>query len=170
MKEITTQNWGRFIGGLRSAMKTIREKVQAGLLFGFTHYADHGDTKYLTDMVNLANELKTVNARKLQRYVEAHTNLVWTQTKLDNDTVVEQFKKSKKKVDAGIAAFTTPTMSWFEFEKHDSVPVAFDPDKVVDSAIAQIRKKIADKDAKFKGTRTHAKKVLAELENLREAI
>ena len=75
---------GTFEACLKSAVGTIksmRGKIQALLVFACEHYAETGNTQYITAIQATANTTRGLHAHGIQRYVQAVCNVVWTKGK-----------------------------------------------------------------------------------------
>jgi hypothetical protein len=80
--EITVKTFNQALSGLVRSIKSTRGKVQALIEFGLAHFAAHSDAIYLTRILRTASETHGLNARGIQAYIQAASNLQWSTDKV----------------------------------------------------------------------------------------
>ena len=80
--EITVKTFNQALSGLVRSIKSTRGKVQLLIEFGLAHFAAHSDAIYLTRILRTASETNGLNARGIQAYIQAASNLQWSTDKV----------------------------------------------------------------------------------------
>ena len=80
--EITVKTFNQALSGLVRSIKSTRGKVQLLIEFGLVHFAAHSDAIYLTRILRTASETNGLNARGIQAYIQAASNLQWSTDKV----------------------------------------------------------------------------------------
>lgn len=114
LTNVTTKNHAQLCNDLivRRA-KTLRQDIQTLLFFGLTHYRDHGDATYLTNVMKSVAYVKTVPTKTIQHYIMLHApNLIWSKGKQG-----KVFKKKEKGLENTIIM---PDVPWWEHEVNQS--------------------------------------------------
>lgn len=110
LTDITCKNHAQLCNDLIvKRAKTLRQDIQTLMFFGLTHYAEHGDSTYLTNVMKSVAYVKTVPTKTIQHYIMLHApNLIWVKGK--NGKV---FKKKEKGIENTIIF---PDVPWWEHE------------------------------------------------------
>lgn len=105
------------IGRIAKSTATSRDNIQAAVVGGLNHAAEHGDSTLLTKLVNAVS---TANGTQLRKYIAAHAPLTWKAGK--------GFVKAKKGGTFDVAGALGH--DWDTFEKAPRAAAAYDADKL----------------------------------------
>jgi len=141
------------LSGLVRSARNQRENVQELIEAGLNQYQEHGNTVYLTKLLNECIGVKSLPTNSIKEYVKAHANVKWVKGK---DGMV--FKK-----DGNDVHVTMPTDKWWEHKsaQHNAKP---DMDVVqrVKSLKSQLDKAVKEGNIK-EGQEEQAKELLNSL-------
>lgn len=108
---VTDSNYKRTLKTLVSNGTSGRDRLQALIVYGLKHVAEHDDASKLTEVMNAIIPVKVYRTQTAKDYIKAHvTNLTWTKLK-DGKYGFAKFKKGVP------CEVTIPSESnpWYEF-------------------------------------------------------
>ena len=137
-KVITTRNFNVKLAAIIRSATSMRANLQSLLIFGLDHYSGSGneDSGCLTRTLNACIGVKALPTRTMQKFIEAHANVVWS--KLKDGT------PGFKKVKGEEATSTVPAIAWWEFDKTHQAKIDIDIVKRIESLIKGIEKAVED--------------------------
>jgi len=110
MSEITTKNFKQRLAAIVKSAKSQRDKVQEIIVFGIQHYKDHGNSSYLTMVLNECVGVKSMPTKTIKGFIQEHANLKYVK----NDAGDLVFKKDGKEVKA-----VMPVEKWYDWAGGD---------------------------------------------------
>jgi hypothetical protein len=153
---ITTKNFSTKLSAFLTSTKTQRDNLQALIVFGLTHYRDHGDATYLSRGIQGCIGVKSLPTNTIKNYIKAQANL---RLEAGKDGAV--FKKEGKEVEV-----TLLDVAWYEWEgaDHQAKP---DVDAMarVKTLVTTLAKAIKEGTVK-EGQEVYTAKLLAALRDL----
>lgn len=169
MSEVTVKNFNEYLSTTVKNDATVADRCQNMIVFGREHYAEHGDTRYLGQLMN-AN-FRATRRDGMRAYIVATTNLKCVKHPDNEEELI--FKVDDKSVnktriiDLPVNKETKEIIPWFVFAK-EKIQVAFDIDKRINALIGQAKAALEGKDGKHvvKGTTKHTRQVLSQLQQL----
>jgi len=131
--ELTTKNFKSKLAGLIKSAKSQRDNINAFILFGLKHYEEHGDSTYLTQVLNACVNVKSLPTITIKDFIKEHANLLWTKNKAGAFC----FKKQGTEVKV-----TMPTVTWYNWKggKHNATTPDMDVIGQAKSLLARIKK------------------------------
>jgi hypothetical protein len=131
---ITLKNFNGKLAAVVKSAETMRANLQTILIFGLDHYANagNGDSGCLTRTMNACIGVKALPTRTMQKFIEAHSNVVWS--KLKDGT--HGFKKVKGEDHTA----TVPAIAWWNFDNSGQAKVDIDIVKRLESLVKGIAK------------------------------
>lgn len=111
---VTEGNFTRVLGAVVKGATRQRDVLQQLIIFALAHFAEHGNTHYLTVTLNACIGVKSLPTKTMKEFIQAHANVTWTKT--TDGTMV--FRKQGKDIQV-----TMPTTLWYDFSKsHQAAP------------------------------------------------
>lgn len=104
---VNISNVKQCIAQIVKGATALRGMVQEVTEFGLAHYAQHGDSTYLTKLLSETASCRTIRTATLQAYIEAHSNLVWASDKTKGNRFVSDGKQRN---------VTMPLKPWYEHD------------------------------------------------------
>lgn len=154
---ITTKNFGAKLAGVIKTAKTMRSNLQNLLLFGMEHYAQSGDTVYLTKCMQSCVGVSALPTQKMKQFIQEHANVSWREIQGKNG---KQFV-FKKVGDA--PTYKIPAINWWDISKAGDAS----PDMDTDAAIINLRTRMAKKlEAGTVKNKANAKRDIKALDEL----
>ena len=146
------------LDGWYRSQKSQRDNLQELIVAALEHYRDHGDTGYLSLLVQRAVNVKSVPTRTVTEYIKVHANVRYVKLKDGN----YGFQKATKDQPVEVEM---PTVVWYEWEggEHNKPKTDYD----WEASIARVRQQMATKleTGNIKNPEKAAK-VLGELDGL----
>lgn len=105
---ITASNFNTKLAGFKTSINNQRDNLNDLIVFGIEHYSEHGNTLYLSKVMNTCVGVKALPTQAIKQFIQDHANVAWKKDKAGNMV----FKKNGKEVVAEI-----PTIKWYD-SKH----------------------------------------------------
>ena len=108
--KLTNKNHKAQLTQLVTSVTGLNLRIQEFVGFGVEHYtneANKGNASYLTDLITSLNDSKASMANTVKKYIQAHTNLQYT----DKDGVLAFRKVGKKSVPEA----SDLSVTWFDW-------------------------------------------------------
>jgi hypothetical protein len=138
----------------KNAAATMRAGVQALIEAGLGHYAEHGDTVYLTKAMDCCIGVQALPTNTIKGYIKQHANVTYVKS---GDVYVFQKVKAGKDEPKGTkvsAVVEMPTVTWFAYNAEKN-PIKADYDAVTRLKNMIKGMEAALEDGKVKGDDTN---------------
>lgn len=140
--------------------KAVRDNVQKAVVMALAHFEQHGDTKYLTDLMEVAIGCRSIRTNTLKEFIKAHANVSWGKDKSGENMV---FKKVGKEVNV-----KEVTTRWYDFNLDGQAKPDLDITTAIKSMITRISNAI-DNGTLKEGQEEQARRVLEANQALLDA-
>lgn len=133
------------LNGVINSAKNQRDKIQELITSGMAQVDQHGQLTYLSTLVLKTQAVRSINTKAMREYILAHVaNITWSKSAKTGDYQFSKVADKSKKI-----TVTTPTCTWFEYNKPESTPTTttskFDVNKRVASFTTSLTKAIDTK-------------------------
>ncbi len=161
---ITVKNFSTKLSGVIKSASSMRDNLQALLLFAMDHYGVHKDTTYLTRCMAACVGVKALPTQKMKEYIQAHVNVTYREIEVkkgkDKGKKVRVFKMKGTHPE-----FTIPSVPWYAFSKAGDVVTDLDVDARVTSFVKALENKLKEEKVTNKKHATEAIAALNQLKN-----
>ena len=146
------------LDGFIKSQRTQRDNLQELIVAGLEHYRDHGDTGYLSLLIQRSVGVKSVPTKTITEYIKVHANVRYVKLK----DGAYGFQKATKDQPVEVEI---PAVVWYEWKggEHNKPKTDYD----WEASIARLRQTMASKleDGSIKKPE-QAARVLGELDSL----
>lgn len=151
--KVTAKSFAKQLEETGGLFGTVRERIQALLLFALQQYAN-GNFTYINAIIQ-SKALKGIAMNGVQKYIESYADV-----QLVSEGGVKVFKSKKTRA----FKFVMPTDTWYEHNNAGD-PVAIDVDKAVTALLKRLQGGVegTGKAKIAKGQLAKAKKAIAVL-------
>lgn len=132
-----TQSFKARVANVMKSAKSVRGKVQAFVVEALEHYAEHGDTEYLTQLMEATIGVNFLRTNTLKAFIKDHANVTWVKT-ADKKRMV--FKKIGKQE----VAVKEVTTNWYEFNNEGNAKPDMNLESRIRSLITATKNAITD--------------------------
>lgn len=137
MSQVTEKTFSKVLAATLKSATAMRSNIQALIVFGMQHYAEHRNAAYLSSIVNKCIGVKALPTQTIKEYIKAHSNLHWV--KLSDGT--HGFKMNGDNPEV-----KELDVSWYDWEggKHNKVTTDMDFLSQIKSLQTRITKALSD--------------------------
>ena len=108
-KPVEVKNFNARLSSTLKSAVSLRDNIQGLLIFALVHFREHGDTSYLTKIMNGTIGVKSIPTATIKDYIKNHAPVVWKENKKKDGLL---FKKTGECSDTVI-----PNKPWYEFSQ-----------------------------------------------------
>lgn len=156
---VTSSTFNAKLSGFVKSQVNQRDNLQSLIVFGLEHYGEHGDTAYLSKVMQACVGVRSLPTETLKGYIKQHANV---RLEKDSKSGVLKFKKEGKE-----AEVVMPTKVWYDWEgaKHHATP---DVDAIARIATIKTTLNKALKEGTLKdGQEQYVKDLLAAINSVK---